>query len=142
MADQAASLRPEARAGPQENTPPQQIDPARRGRTVIADRVVERIADSAVREVGPVARWDGGSGVSKYVTRSLPRVRATVAGQRARVSAQVAIVWPTPLDHAAAQIRDHVRARVQALSGLTVDAVDVRIMNIVVEDDSELRDLR
>lgn len=141
MADQAAPPHP-GRVGPHQDTPPAQIDPAQRGRTVIADRVVEKIADTAVREVGPVARWEGGSGVSRYVTRSLPRVQATVAGQRARVSAQVAIVWPTPLEHAAAQIRDHVRARVHALTGLTVDAVDVRIMHIVVEDDSDLRNVR
>ncbi|PID54164.1 MAG: hypothetical protein CSB46_04010 [Micrococcales bacterium] len=82
---------------------------------------------------------DPGDGVARYVSRSLPRVEATVAGQRARVLAHVAVVWPTPLEHAAAQVRDHIRVRVQALAGVHVDAVDVRVEHIVVPDDEDVR---
>ncbi len=118
---------------------PELGDPAYRGKTVVANKVVARIAEAAVREVGPVATWEGGDGVARYVSRSLPRVEATVAGQRARVLAHVAVVWPTPLEHAAAQVRDHIRVRVQALAGVHVDAVDVRVEHIVVPDDEDVR---
>ncbi len=104
-------------------------EPDERGTTTIADRVVERVASIAASEVEAVTQ--ARSGWASAVRRSLPRASATVAGSTARISVDVAAVWPTPLSSLAAEVRDHVSAQVTALTGVEVLAVDVSVADVV-----------
>ncbi|MGL4743308.1 MAG: Asp23/Gls24 family envelope stress response protein [Dermatophilaceae bacterium] len=102
---------------------------AERGRTVIEDRVVQRLAQQASLEVPGVV--PDGSGLDKIVGRALPEVSVTVAGHRTRISVEVAAVWPAPLADLAAAVRQHVAETVQVLTELDVDAVDVEVARLV-----------
>lgn len=100
-----------------------------RGRTTIADKVVERIASIAAGEVEAVT--DPRQGWIRVVRGGLPRAEAVVAGDTSRISVEVAATWPTPLSGVAARVRDHVSERVHTLAGVTVTAVDVSIADVV-----------
>ena len=104
-------------------------DPAQRGRLVIADRVVERIATAAAGEVEGVANQ--GFGLGQVLGHGYPMANATVAGDRARVHVQIAVLWPYPLGQVCGQVRDEVSDRVTELIGLRVDAVDVTAAKVV-----------
>jgi len=104
-------------------------EPAERGQTTIADGVVEHIARLVSTDVPGVE--PAGSGLDKVVGRQYPKVNAQVAGSRARLSVQVAVVWPYPLADVCAQVRDQVAARLTELTGLSIDAVDVTAAKVV-----------
>lgn len=104
-------------------------DPADRGHTTIADGVVERIARLAATDVPGVE--PAGSGLSKVVGRQYPKVNADVAGSRARLTVEIAVVWPYPLADVCAQVRDHVTDRLTELTGLSIDTVDVTAATVV-----------
>ncbi len=104
--------------------------PAERGHLDIRDRVVERVAERAALEVPGVVRHSGTLG--RVTGRDLPRVDATVAGGRVRVRLDVAVEWPNPLPDTASAVRSTVAERLAALTGMTVDAVDVTAAHVVV----------
>nr|WP_269327477.1 Asp23/Gls24 family envelope stress response protein [Kineosporia mesophila] len=104
-------------------------DPAQRGDLSIADRVVEQVAVLATRQVPGVAVT--GSGLERAVGRQFPRAQAHVAGRRARLVIQVAVIWPAALPEVTAAVRDSVHERVSTLVGMHVDAVDVSVVKIV-----------
>ncbi|WP_445257765.1 Asp23/Gls24 family envelope stress response protein [Nocardioides aurantiacus] len=103
--------------------------PEERGRTVIADRVVERIASAAAAEVE--ATIDSRGGFGRLVRGRLPSAQAVVAGRTSRISVEVGAVWPTPLPVLGARVRDHVGERVHTLTGVEVTAVDVTVADVV-----------
>jgi uncharacterized alkaline shock family protein YloU len=101
-------------------------DPDTRGRTVLAPGVVEKIAAQAALEIGDI------SGLRRRVAGRLvsdERVRADVVldGQVAVVRLQLAVAFPARLLDLTREVRQHVTARVQALSGLRVDHVDITV---------------
>lgn len=112
-------------------------DPDQRGRTTIEDTVFERIAAHAAAEVTGVAGV--GSGLDKVIGRALPRADARVAGTRARVRVQIAVTWPYPLASVAANVRDHVTARLSELTGPSVDGVDVDVARVVQGSEPQRR---
>ena len=103
-------------------------EPGRRGSLVVKDRVVASIAAHAALEVPGVARH--ASGLDRVTGRDLPRVQVHVRGDRVRAEVDIAVQWPRPLAEVAAAVRSHVMDRLDALSGLRVDAVDVRVPTI------------
>jgi uncharacterized alkaline shock family protein YloU len=107
-------------------------EPADRGRLTIADRVVERVAVYAAAEVDGVARV--GSTLEHAVGRRYPKADAQVAGQRVRVSVEIAVEWPAALSQVTGSVRRTVRDRVESLVGLEVDAVDVTAAKVVQLD--------
>lgn len=107
----------------------QSADPGQRGRLAIAARVVERIATTEATSVRGVATT--GSTLAQVVGRHYPKASAEVAGGRARVDVDVAIVWPFSLAEVTAAVRTVVNSRVRGLAGLEVDAVNVTAAKIV-----------
>ncbi|GAB3659747.1 hypothetical protein GCM10027596_17530 [Nocardioides korecus] len=103
--------------------------PEDRGRTSIADKVVERIASIATGEVEGAT--DTRSGLLRAVRGGLPHAEAVVAGGTSRIKVEVAATWPTPLSRLATQVREHVSERVATLTGVTVTAVDVTVADVV-----------
>lgn len=105
------------------------------GATVIADRVVERIAERAALEVPGVASEAGSLGAAGSIgglrnpTR-LPKAAGDIAGGRGRIALSLAVTWPSALAPVAQQVRSHVATRVGELTGLTVDQVDVAIVKV------------
>ncbi|MFI0831729.1 DUF6286 domain-containing Asp23/Gls24 family envelope stress response protein [Streptomyces sp. NPDC021140] len=93
--------------------------PAERGRTVVADRAVRRIAERAAAETDL-----GGRRVR--VTHGT----ATVRGDRAEVSVDVRLPYPTVLGESGERVRGRTADRVAELSGLTVRAATVRVQSL------------
>ncbi|SEB63921.1 Uncharacterized conserved protein YloU, alkaline shock protein (Asp23) family [Nocardioides exalbidus] len=105
------------------------VPAAERGRTVIADKVVERVASIATSEIEAVI--DTRTGWTKLIRKGLPHAEAVVAGGTSKITVEVAATWPTPLDRVAAQVREHVTRQVADLTGVTVTRVDVTVADVV-----------
>lgn len=102
-----------------------------RGRTTIADKVIERIAARAALEVPAVVRHNTGPEMLSAVTSNLPRVSAETAGDRLGVELTVALDWAASAHEAAADVRRHVGEQLERLTGKTVDRVDVTVAALV-----------
>jgi uncharacterized alkaline shock family protein YloU len=111
---------------------PELDDPGWRGRLLIKDRAVQRIAEAAALSVTGVAPADKSTNaVNAALGRAYPRVDCDVAGGRVRAELEIVGVWPTSAPLLAGQVRDTVTDQLERLAGLTVDAVDVTIAKIV-----------
>jgi uncharacterized alkaline shock family protein YloU len=96
-----------------------------RGRTEIKPRVTERIAEVAAISVPGVAKQDASFG------RGLPRAEARQAGERVRLQLRIAVLWGRPLAQVAAETRAAVADKVNALTGLVVDTVDLHVETVL-----------
>lgn len=134
MTDQAVSDRT-GEAEPSES--PALAEPGDRGRTVIADAVVERIAVRAASDVDGVEH--AGSGLGKVVGRQYPKASVEVAGNHARLSVEIAVSWPHPLAQVCASVRDAVTGRLAELTGMDIDAVHVTAAKVVLPEPSTPR---
>ena len=124
----------------QAGTDPARAEPGTRGRLVVADRVVEKVASIAAGEVDGVVA--SGSGLGGLLKHRYPRADATVAGDRARVHVEVAVSWPLPLAQVTAAVRQRVGLRLDELVGLAVDAVDVTAATVVTSSALPARSVR
>lgn len=107
-------------------------DPAQRGSLHVADRVLQRIAVAAARDVDGVAPSGGGSGpFAGMLGSGYPGVEVDSAGSRVRAQVDVAVLWPRPAAAVAAAVRDAVTQRLQELAAVRVDAVSVTVQDVV-----------
>ena len=113
--------------------------PSDRGRTRIADRVVEKVAARAVAEV------DNATGVARQVLGvrlgaagddAPARVNADVDGGVVLVRVTMAVQWPAPVREVTRQVRAHVTDRVAELTGLQVAGVDIDVSTLLRADDA------
>ncbi|MBC3760106.1 Asp23/Gls24 family envelope stress response protein [Quadrisphaera sp. RL12-1S] len=127
----------------------QLAEPGQRGSLQVSERVVVAIARAAAMEVTGVAtptqnksasKAAGGvSGITSQigdqltsaVGRTLPRASAQVAGDRARLSVEIALLWPHSAATVAAAVREHVAARLREYAATTTDTVAVTISTVV-----------
>ncbi|PRX95745.1 Asp23/Gls24 family envelope stress response protein [Allonocardiopsis opalescens] len=92
---------------------------ADRGVTVIAPRVVEKIAAQAVTEVDGTARAPRRGGRAKAT--------ATVRGRAVSVRLGVSLVYPQPVREVSRRVRERVADRLSTLTGMKVRHVDIRV---------------
>jgi uncharacterized alkaline shock family protein YloU len=107
---------------------------ATRGTTHIADRVVEKIAGRAVAEVdraGGLSRRVLGVKLGAESPARAPRTTARVDGGLVTVSVQMSVIYPSSVRRTAAQVREHVIAQVQQLTGLEVGYVDIEVARLL-----------
>jgi uncharacterized alkaline shock family protein YloU len=93
-----------------------------RGETVVAPGVVATVARCAAAEVDGVEVVEG-SGLRSILGRG--GVSADVAGRETAIDLRLAVCWPRPVPTIVEDVRRHVRARVQELTGYEVTDVDV-----------------
>lgn len=100
-----------------------------RGATTIPSRVVARIAEQAALEAPHVGSSAGGLlGVgARRDFHTRPDVDCDIYGQVAILRMDVGLVFPTAMASAVQRLRDHVRSRVEHLTGLEVGRIDVEI---------------
>lgn len=103
--------------------------PADRGRLVIRDRVVNRIACTEALLVDGVV--PSSEGFDRVRGRGLPRALAVVEGPDAAVSLRIAVQWPLALAPLTRAVRTRVAERIRELTGLHVSRVDVAVDRIV-----------
>lgn len=111
------------------STSGQAQDPRRRGRLVLADKVIEKIASQAVAEMGVVHGRPGGrlgiGSESDHQTR--PKVDVDLGRDSADLAIAVGISYPGSIRRTTQQIREHVVQTVEQLSGVTVRRVDIDV---------------
>lgn len=116
---------------------------ADRGRLVLADKVVEKVAGQAAAEVpGVLGREGGVLGVGGHATTAArPSVDVDLSRDSADIAIRAGIAYPASIRRVTAELRDHVAGRVQALTGVTVHRVDVDVTFLVADgaDDAEER---
>ncbi|MBF6051176.1 hypothetical protein AF335_32685 [Streptomyces eurocidicus] len=94
------------------------MEPAERGATRIADRVVAKIASQAAREALGDAATEG---------RTPPYATVTVHEDAARVRVSVELGYPSDLAAGCAGVRRRIVERVGALAGMEVPEVAVTV---------------
>ncbi|WP_217189577.1 Asp23/Gls24 family envelope stress response protein [Streptomyces buecherae] len=120
--------------------------PATRGKTSIADGVVEKIAGMAAREVSGVHALGGG------LARTLGAVRDRVPGGRPNVARgvkvevgerqtvidlDIVVEYGVPITDVASDIRENVIAAVERMTGLEVVEVNIAAVDVHLPFDEE-----
>ncbi|MDQ8701782.1 Asp23/Gls24 family envelope stress response protein [Streptomyces sp. LHD-70] len=121
-------------------------DPGSRGRTTIADGVVEKIAGLAAREVPGVHAM--GSGISRTfgavrdkvpggasaVTRG---VKAEVGEVQTALDLDIVVEYGLPIAEVARGVRENVIAAVERMTGLEVVEVNIAVGDVKLPDEEE-----
>lgn len=102
---------------------------AERGRTGIADRVLEATATRAASEVHGVAHTPGRLG--GVLGSGLPAATVTTAADHVRCRLSVAVRWGYSVASTAESVRRAVAVTVADVTGYVVDAVDVHVAAVV-----------
>ncbi|GHI08709.1 stress protein [Streptomyces cellostaticus] len=121
-------------------------DPATRGRTTIADGVVEKIAGMAARDVVGVHAMGGGlsrtlgavrdrvPGGSKSVTRG---VKAEVGEVQTALDLEIVVDYGVSIADVARAVRENVIAGVERMTGLEVVEVNIAVSDVKLPEEEE-----
>ncbi|NEA59148.1 Asp23/Gls24 family envelope stress response protein [Streptomyces sp. SID13666] len=151
MSDSTARTKPEPdRPNPGSKTPPRG-DAGSRGRTTIADGVVEKIAGLAARDVVGVhalgtgfsrtfgAVRDRVPGSAKSVTRG---VKAEVGETQTALDLDLVVDYGVSIVDVANAVRENVIAAVERMTGLEVVEVNIAIGDVKLPDEEDDEDER
>ncbi|WP_093802733.1 Asp23/Gls24 family envelope stress response protein [Streptomyces sp. Wb2n-11] len=123
--------------------------PATRGRTTVADGVVEKIAGMATREVPGIHALGGG------LARTMGAVRDRVPGGRPSVTRgvtvevgerqtaidlAVVVEYGAAITDVAADVRENVVAAVERMTGLEVVEVNISVNDVHLPDEEDTED--
>jgi uncharacterized alkaline shock family protein YloU len=121
-------------------------DPATRGRTTIADGVVEKIAGMAARDVLGVHAMGSGlartfgavrdrvPGGAKSVTRG---VKAEVGEVQTALDLEIVVDYGVSIGDVARAVRENVVAAVERMTGLEVVEVNIAVSDVKLPDEEE-----
>jgi uncharacterized alkaline shock family protein YloU len=121
-------------------------DPATRGRTSIADGVVEKIAGLAARDVVGVHAM--GSGLSRTfgavrervpgAARSVTRgVKAEVGEVQTALDLEIVVDYGVSIVDVAAAVRENVISAVERMTGLEVVEVNIAVSDVKLPEEEE-----
>lgn len=122
-------------------------DPGGRGRTTIADGVVEKIAGLAARDVEGVHAMGGGlartfgavrdrvpGGGTKSVTRG---VKAEVGEVQTALDLEIVVEYGVPITDVAQDVRENVIGAVERMTGLEVVEVNIAVSDVKLPDEDD-----
>ncbi|WP_244376290.1 Asp23/Gls24 family envelope stress response protein [Streptomyces ficellus] len=121
-------------------------DPASRGRTTIADGVVEKIAGLAARDVDGVHAMGSGAartfgavrdrvpGGRPSVTRG---VKAEVGEVQAALDLEIVVEYGVPIKEVAGAVRENVISAVERMTGLDVVEVNISVSDVKLPEDED-----
>ncbi|NKY97240.1 Asp23/Gls24 family envelope stress response protein [Nocardiopsis alborubida] len=119
-----------ARSGAEPDRRAPRLPPEERGTTVVSDRAVRRLACAAAaehRSTRPLGdRLGGLVGEGRTARAEVRR-----GGSRVGLRLEIAVAYPSPLARTAEEVRAHVVATVEGLTGLTVHSTDIEIVELV-----------
>jgi uncharacterized alkaline shock family protein YloU len=132
----------DAAAGP---SPPADHDTAEPfGSIIISDAVIAKLASRAVLEVpdaggaaprmlGRTIPGAGHLGIRETSLTTAPHASADVDGAMAHVEVVLSVRWPASVRRVTEQVRDHLRDRLHALTGLTIADVRITVTDLVTD---------
>ncbi|MFI2433676.1 Asp23/Gls24 family envelope stress response protein [Streptomyces sp. NPDC018693] len=121
-------------------------DPATRGRTTIADGVVEKIAGMAARDVVGVHAMGSGlsrtfgavrdrvPGGAKSVTRG---VKAEVGEVQTALDLEIVVDYGFSISEVSRDVRENVIAAVERMTGLEVVEVNIAVSDVKLPEEEE-----
>ncbi|MFF9276531.1 Asp23/Gls24 family envelope stress response protein [Streptomyces griseosporeus] len=121
-------------------------DPGTRGRTTIADGVVEKIAGLAARDVPGVHAMGSGisrtfgavrdrvPGGSKSVTRG---VKAEVGEVQTALDLEIVVEYGVSISEVSRDVRENVIAAVERMTGLEVVEVNIAVSDVKLPEEEE-----
>ncbi len=122
-------------------------DPGSRGRTTIADGVVEKIAGLAARDVEGVHAMGGGlartfgavrdrvpGGGTKSVSRG---VKAEVGEVQTALDLEIVVEYGVPIADVAQDVRENVIGAVERMTGLEVVEVNIAVSDVKLPDEDD-----
>jgi uncharacterized alkaline shock family protein YloU len=120
-------------------SPPEDAGPSSGGTIHISKDVIAKVAAQAAGELpdvgGPTHGLGHLHGTDKLGGKAdlsrRPKASAHVDGDRAYIDLVVSVRWPASLPDVTAALRDHVRARVEQVTGLHVGAVDIDVTDLI-----------
>ena len=112
------------------------------GMVSIDDQVVEKTAAQAAIEIpdagGAAPRVLGRSmtgaaalGARETSLTALPKVSADVDGSLVILDLSISVRWPASVPEVTSAVREHVRSRVEELTGLTVAEISISVTDLV-----------
>ncbi|MFE9775891.1 Asp23/Gls24 family envelope stress response protein [Streptomyces sp. NPDC005931] len=121
-------------------------DPATRGRTTIADGVVEKIAGLAARDVPGVHAM--GSGLSRTFgavrdrvpggTKSVTRgVKAEVGEVQTAIDLEIVVEYGVSIADVAKDVRENVVTALERMTGLEVVEVNIAVSDVKLPEEEE-----
>ncbi|MEU9403426.1 Asp23/Gls24 family envelope stress response protein [Streptomyces sp. NPDC048242] len=136
----------ESRVSPRKTTRRGGGDPATRGRTTIADGVVEKIAGTAAREVMGVHAM--GSGLARTFgamrdrvpggTKAVARgVKAEVGEVQTALDLEIVVEYGYAIGDVAAAVRENVIAAVERMTSLEVVEVNIAVSDVKLPDEED-----
>lgn len=123
--------------------------PAERGRTTIADGVVEKIAGLAAREVVGVHAMGSGSGLSRTFGAVRDRVpggakssvsrgvKAEVGEVQTALDLEIVVDYGVSIRDVARAVRENVVSSVERMTGLEVVEVNIAVSDVKLPDDDD-----
>ena len=123
---------------------PEPIEPRRRGRLILAERVIEKVAGQAASEVSAASGRAGGIlGLGAEANpQARPHVDVDLSADSADLALSVGIAYPGSIRTATEEVRDHVVRRVRDLTGVSVRRVDIDVAFLAEDQDGSMRMLR
>ncbi|MCW5249474.1 MULTISPECIES: Asp23/Gls24 family envelope stress response protein [unclassified Streptomyces] len=120
--------------------------PSTRGRTTIADGVVEKITGMAARDVVGVHAM--GSGLSRTFgavrdrvpggTKSVTRgVKAEVGEKQTALDLEIVVDYGVSISDVAREVRENVVAAVERMTGLEVVEVNIAVSDVKLPDEED-----
>jgi len=113
------------------------------GNILINPDVIARIAGMAASEVEGVSLGQKFSIVdilpSKEVVKGIQVVQTESGGYT--IVCEVKMAYNTPMRETAERLQRHVKETVERMTSMTLDSIDVRIVDIFVEKDKKDKDL-
>lgn len=124
-------------------------DPADRGRTTIADGVVEKIAGLAAREVVGVHAMGSGTGLSRTFGAVRDRVpggskagvsrgvKAEVGEVQTALDLEIVVEYGVSIRDVARAVRENVVSAVERMTGLEVVEVNIAVSDVKLPDEED-----
>ncbi|MYR42212.1 Asp23/Gls24 family envelope stress response protein [Streptomyces sp. SID5910] len=121
-------------------------DPGTRGKTTIADGVVEKITGMAARDVSGVHALGSGMartfgavrdrvpGGGKSVTRG---VKAEVGEKQTALDLEIVVEYGVSISDVARDVRENVVAAVERMTGLEVVEVNIAVSDVKLPDEED-----
>ncbi len=114
-------------------------DSAVQDMAVLAAAEIPDAGGAAPRVLGRAVPGSGTHGVRPASLTAPPKARARVDGSIVTLDLSMSVRWPASVPEVTNAVRDHVRARVSELTGLTVHEISISVTALVTGTPADAR---
>ena len=106
------------------------------GSVGISKDVVTAIAGIAISEVDGIANLQAGDSVFRRGEGMKRYVDTTVEGDTVTVTVRITVLYGNPIHKVAKQVQTRIKAEIERMTGLRVDAVNVDVQRLIEGDEA------